>query len=114
HFGFSISPDRQFSTLFRTIRVDYEANTPPGSSLRIDVRASADGANWTAWEIGLSSGASASFGAPARYAQYRATLLGNARPGPALRSVSLVPQQEPALYSAMDLAEQPVAPTYRI
>src|SRR5262245_58956154 len=31
HFGFSISPAISFTTSFRTINVNYEAHTPPGS-----------------------------------------------------------------------------------
>src|SRR5262245_28303833 len=82
HFGLAISPAQQFSTPFSSIRIEYQANIPPGSAVRFDLRASADGARWTAWEVDLSSGASVTFDRPARFAQYRATLLGNrgARP----------------------------------
>src|SRR5438128_3368471 len=38
HFGLSISPALQFSTSFRTIRIDYDAHLPAGSAARIDVR----------------------------------------------------------------------------
>jgi hypothetical protein len=114
HFGLAISPAIQFSTSFQTLRIDYTARIPPGSAVRLDVRASVDGVRWTAWAIGLISGTSATFDRFARFAQYRATLLGNAGVGPIVRTVQLVPVSAPAQFSALDATAQPVAPTYQV
>jgi len=114
HFGLAISPAIQFSTSFQTLRIDYTARIPSGSDVRLDVRASADGVRWTAWAIGLVSGASTTFDRFARFAQYRATLLGNAGAGPTVRSVQLVPLGASVPFSALEETAQPVAPTYQV
>ena len=57
HFGLAISPAQHFGTAFRSLRVDFATTTTPRSMVRIDVRASADGSRWSAWEIDLASGA---------------------------------------------------------
>ncbi|MBK9713479.1 MAG: hypothetical protein IPO81_19595 [Kouleothrix sp.] len=113
HFGLAISSAQQFSTPFRSIRIDYDASAPRGSAVRLDVRASADGARWGAWQVGLAGGATATFASPARFAQYRATLLGSARGLPSIRDIRLAPQPGPAIYSALE-DSQPVAPTWRL
>jgi hypothetical protein len=110
-FGLAISPAQPFSSPFRTIRVDYTAAVPNGSQLLIDVRASADGVRWTAWELDLPSGATATFSAPARFAQYRATLLGGR---PTVGPIQLTALPEPAVFSAMEEAAPPVAATYKV
>jgi hypothetical protein len=114
HFGFAISPAYQFSVPFRTIQIAYDASIPPDSAVRIDLRASADGQRWTAWEVGLPDGASVALGVRARFAQYRATLLANQRGSPVVRAVRFTPLKEPATYSAMEDPPPPVAPTFRV
>jgi hypothetical protein len=113
-FGLAISPAHSFEAPFRSIQIDYDAATPPGSAVRIDVRASADGLRWTAWEVDLASGATATFATPMRFAQYRATLLGGRRAAPQVAAIRLTPQSGPAVFSAMDEAAQPLAPTYKV
>lgn len=113
HFGFAISPALQLPARSRTIRIDYQASAPSVGAVRMDLRASADGVSWTAWEVDLASGASATFDRIARYAQYRATLLANGA-GPTVRAVALTPASTPAQFSALEANEQPVAPTYRV
>lgn len=113
-FGLTVSPTQQFSALFQSLRIDYDADVPDGSSVLVDLRASADGVRWTRWETDLASGAVAAFGAPARFAQYRVILLGGARSGPSVRALRLTPQAAPAIYRAQSASEMPVAPTYRI
>lgn len=110
-YGLTISPTYRYSFPFRELRVDYRAVTPAGSVAYVDARASTDGARWTAWETGLAPGERALFVIPARYAQYRVTLLSN-RGDPLVSSLTLAPAFEttPTAYAG----EQPVAPTYRI
>jgi hypothetical protein len=112
-FGIAISAPQSFPSSFRSLRVDYKATAPAGSAVLFDVRASADGARWTEWEIDLAPGATAQFDTLARFAQYRVTLLGGpARP--AVRAIALTPVAAPALYTAFEDASPPVAPTYRV
>jgi hypothetical protein len=113
-FGLAISPAQHFGTSFRSLRVDYTATTTPRSAVRIDVRASADGVRWTAWEVDLASGATASFARPARFAQYRATLLSSNRGDPTVGSIQLTPLGGAATFEAMEEAPQPVAPTWKV
>jgi hypothetical protein len=112
HFGIALAPPQQFSTSFTQLRVDYAASLPAGTALRVDVRASADGRRWSAWEIDLASGASASFAQPARFAQYRATLLGN-RQRPTLSGMRLTPARATALFATMS-DDRPIAPTWKL
>jgi hypothetical protein len=113
HFGFAISSAQQFNAPFRSIRIDYQATVPTGAAVRLDVRASADGARWTAWEVDLASGTSATFASASRFAQYRATLLGNKNSRPSIGPVRLTPAGGPATYSAL-LDMPPMAPTWRL
>src|SRR5262245_27089620 len=113
HFGFATSPAQQFNTPFNTIRVEYQASIPPGSAVRLDLRASADGTRWTAWEVDLSSGASVTFSRPALFAQYRATLLGNRGAWPSVGAVRLAPAAMTATYAALQ-DQTTVAPTFQV
>jgi len=112
HFGLAISPAQRFSTPFRSLQIDYTATTPTGSSVRVDMRVSADGRRWSGWEIDLSSGARASFAQVALFAQYRVTLLANTR-SPSVRVAQITPLHDPARYTAMADA-QLVAPTWKL
>jgi hypothetical protein len=114
HFGLAISPPQPFNASFHSLRVDYAATTAQRSTVRIDVRASADGLRWTAWEVDLASGATATFAAPARFAQYRATLLSNDRIGPAVGAIELTPLAGPATFRALEDTPEPVAPTWKV
>ncbi|MFL5803982.1 MAG: hypothetical protein ACJ8CR_19835, partial [Roseiflexaceae bacterium] len=114
HFGIFISPAQRFTTPFRTLSISYDAAVPRGAGLRVDVRASADGVRWHAWEPGPRSGASITFDAPGRFAQYRLTLLGAARAAPSVRDVRLAARLELGIARALAEEQPPVAPTYRI
>jgi hypothetical protein len=114
HFGLATSSPQRFSTSFRSLRVDYDANTTQRSAVRIDVRASADGQRWTAWEIDLASGTTATFAAAAQFAQYRATLLSNDRSGPTVGAIQLTRLSGPAIYGALEDTPEPIAPTWKV
>jgi hypothetical protein len=114
HFGLFVSPVQRFTTPFRTLSISYDATVPRGAGLRVDVRASADGIRWRAWEPSLRSGARIAFDAPGRFAQYRLTMLGVARAAPTVRDVRLAARREPGIARALAEEQPPVAPTYRI
>jgi hypothetical protein len=114
HFGIFISPVQRFTTSFRTLSISYDATLPRGAGLRVDVRASADGIRWRAWEPSLHNGARITFDAPGRFAQYRLTMLGVARAAPIVRDVRLAARREPGIARALAEEQPPVAPTYRI
>lgn len=113
HFGIAIGPAYDPGFLFQSLVVSYRARTPASSDMRLDVRASADGTHWTAWEVGLASGARATFPWVARFAQYRATLLGSARARPSIANIQLAAERAPARFSAFS-DDQPVAPTWTL
>ena len=112
HFGTALSAPQASSFFFQALDLRYEADLPAGSDLRIDVRASADGQRWTEWEVGLANGSRAVFARPARWAQYRATLLGNRHALPSVRGIALAPARGSARFHAM--GEEPVAPTWKL
>jgi hypothetical protein len=114
HFGLAISPAQQLDAPFHAIRIDYDAIAPRGAAVRLDVRASADGTRWTAWEVDLAPGATAAFDRAARFAQYRATLLGQRGALPSIGSVRLTRVGTPATYAKLDDAERPLAPTWKL
>jgi hypothetical protein len=111
HYGFYLSPVYAYANPFQQISVAYQATTPNDAQTLIDVRASSDGTTWSAWETGLSAGATAQFQTSARYAQYRVTLLANTE-SPVVRAVQLTPRtsHETVVYAN----EQAYAPTYRV
>lgn len=111
HFGTVLSTPQASSFFFQALHLGYTADTPAGSELRIDVRGSADGQRWTEWEVGLANGGRATFTRPVRWAQYRATLLGNLHALPSVRDIAIAPERGSALFSAMD---EPVAPTWKL
>lgn len=112
-FGIAVSPAEPQARSFLRLQLFYDATMPAGSAVRMDVRASADGVRWSAWEVGLASGDVANFARPAMFAQYRATLLGNGRARPSIRDVHMRPLQQGAIYSKMS-EQQPVAPTWKL
>ena len=86
---------------FNSLELNWQAELPPGSALRLAVRASVDGAAWTEWvdvqpdPHAAEPGAPRQFAAPvllgpSGYAQYRVDLLTNdAGQAPALSQVEL-------------------------
>ncbi len=112
-FGLFVSPAQRFSTPFRTLNISYNAAVPRGAGLRVDLRTSADGIRWQAWQPGLH-GARVTLDAPGRFAQYRLTLLGAAHAAPSVRDVRLTAWREPGIAWAQAQETPPVAPTYRI
>jgi hypothetical protein len=114
HFGIFISPTHYFSKSLRSLTVSYDASVPSGTAFFVDIRSSTDGQRWSSWELGLANGASATFAAAGRFAQYRVTLLGHAQARPSLRSVRLSPSRVPRIAFALADEQTPVAPTYRI
>lgn len=113
HFGYVLSPVQRFSSVFDSVRLDYDVRATDGSAVRFDVRASADGVRWTGWEVDLAQGASVPFDTPMRFAQYRATLLSNGA-SPVVRAATLTPHPTRAIYSAMSVDSAPVAPTFKV
>jgi len=113
HFGIAIPLKQLFTNPFQRIQITYAAETPAGSAVRIDLRASVDGVHWSAWEIDLASGIHATFTKPMFFAQYRATLLSNGRRQPFVRALRLVPERGKAIYTTMS-DDQPIAPTWKL
>jgi hypothetical protein len=114
HFGIYISPSYQFSALFHTLTISYGMAVPHSADARVDVRSSADGALWNAWEIGLRSGDRATFDTPGRFAQYRVMLLGSVSALPVVRGVQLAARREPGIATALADVQPSIAPTYRV
>lgn len=75
-FGLFSAEPRRFEEPFNSLQVDWTAQTPEGTRLEVDLRASPDATNWTLWQILDQSGQKASFGAENAflYAQYRVRL----------------------------------------
>jgi hypothetical protein len=96
------------------LQLRYSADTPRGTALRVDLRASLDGARWLPWTVDLPAGAVVDFGQPARRVQYRLTLLGGPQASPLLRSITLAPSAAPAQYRAGAGDPYAAAPTFRI
>ncbi len=113
HFGLAIPRKQLFTTPFQRIQITYNTQTPTGSAVRIDLRASADGVRWSAWEIDLASGMHTTFTKPMFFAQYRATLLSNGRRQPFVRDLQLAPQRGKAMFNIMS-DDQPIAPTWKL
>lgn len=95
-------------------RLAYDADLPPGTMLRVDLRASLDGSRWLPWIVDVPAGAVAGFSAPAQRLQYRLTLMGSALRSPLVRSVTLEPTSAPATHQAAAADPYAVAPTFRI
>jgi hypothetical protein len=112
--GTLIAEALSFNLGISRAQIRYVADTPPGTAVRVDLRASADGQRWQPWVVGLPSGAVVGFGGPVRFAQYRLTLMGDLRLSPAVRAVSVVPTKAPAQYEAAAASAYAVAPTFRI
>lgn len=111
-FGSYISPAQELSTPTAQFRVQLDTYQPADSAIRFDLRVSANGTDWSAWEVGLESGMLASFQRLGRYVQYRATLLANTAL-PVVQTVQITPL--PGVSTFELLQDQPaVAPTYRL
>jgi hypothetical protein len=110
HYGSYVATPQPLP-VFRALRVAYDAEISAGGALLVDVRASADGSRWTPWRTEVQNGAEVEFGIAARFAQYRATLLGGQ--SPVVRAVTLAPVARPARYGAFE-ENVPVAPTFTV
>jgi hypothetical protein len=75
-FGIYTSPTLSADTPFGAIRVDFDADTPEGSALSIEVRATTADGKWTPWQEVESSGQAFSVPSSGVGLQYRITLQG--------------------------------------
>lgn len=97
------------------IKLSFNADLPPGSALRVDVRGSAAPGTWMPWAVNLPAGSVIVFPQPILRAQYRLTLLGGAQSSPLVRGVTLAPTNAPATAAAPPAAAPyDIAPTFRI
>ncbi|HMO59662.1 MAG TPA: hypothetical protein PKC19_20095, partial [Roseiflexaceae bacterium] len=111
-FGQAIMPAIHAPAPFRALSIGYEATTPPGAALLVDLRTSLDGQRWSAWELDIDAGSVVTFAHPARYAQYRVTLLAHDAT-PTISRVVLAPARAAGLFRAMSDGV-PIAPTFTI
>jgi hypothetical protein len=109
-YGFFISAPQPLARPARRFSLSFAPQTPPSTALRVDLRVGGDEGRWSAWEVGLDSGAAVSFPWAGSRIQYRVTLLGN-RSSPTLTAIQVHPLAGPAEYQAM---QEPVAPTFRV
>ncbi|HET7036217.1 MAG TPA: N-acetylmuramoyl-L-alanine amidase, partial [Thermomicrobiaceae bacterium] len=107
---------------FNSLELSWEADLPPGSGLRLALRASADGAVWTEWIEVHPDGHAAAPGAPRQfaapvlvapsgYAQYRVDLSASDRgQAPDLGEVALscVDTSQPAQFLSMASPPPPI------
>jgi hypothetical protein len=115
-YGYYLAPTQALAAPAARFRVSYAASTPGSSTALLDVRASADGETWTAWQTDLASGDEATFPIAARFVQYRARLFANGDARPAVNGVqvqAVAPQEEEHTEVAAP-SYAPVAPTYRV
>jgi hypothetical protein len=117
-YGFLVSPVEETDSPTSRFAVSYDATVPEGSALRLDVRGSADGERWTAWETEVAPQGAGMVILPqvVQMVQYRVTLLGSGAAGPTLRAIEIAPLAGTAAYRAFDVnaGTTVVAPTYRI
>lgn len=75
-FGMFSSEAIRLDQPFNQLLANWQAETPPGTSLEMDLRASPDGENWTLWEVLDQNNQTARFdpGRAYLYAQYRVRL----------------------------------------
>jgi hypothetical protein len=115
-YGFYTSPVQMLDAPSSRVELRYDAAAPAGSAALLDVRASADGQHWTAWETGVSSGDAVDFTTTARMVQYRARLFGGESSTPTLGAISVagVPGYSASNSPAAAPNYETVAPTFRI
>lgn len=112
-FGSYLSAPLLLDTPSTSFSLSYQASLPSDSTMRVDLRGSLDGMRWSEWEIGLPSGQLVQLARSAKFAQYRLIFLARGSGLPALHSLSLVPVEGGASYSASAEANA-VAPTLRL
>lgn len=113
-YGFYLAPAQHLESPTLRVALSYDAHLPAGSRVGVDMRGSADGERWTAWETDLKNGAIVTLPNAVRVVQYRARLMSSStQTGPTLRSVLLEPQAAPS-YHALDTSSEAVAPTFTI
>jgi hypothetical protein len=113
-FGLFISPAQQLSSPARALRVDYDALVPSGTALRLDVRMSEDGSQWSSWEPDIADGSIVQFSQAGQFAQYRLTLLGSAQTSPKVRQIDLSAVRDGGIPLAFAQDAEQIAPTYKI
>ncbi len=77
-FGLFSALPQTFPEAFNTLQASWQAETPAGTHLEVDLRVSPDNQNWSLWQTLDTSGQKADFGANNAflYAQYRVRLFG--------------------------------------
>jgi hypothetical protein len=115
-YGFYTSPIQTLQAPSARLALSYHAAQPAGSTVLVDVRASADGQQWTAWETGLASDATIDLPFAATMVQYRARLFGSLLTSPTLSSVQIegVAGFAPATAPAAEPETEAIAPTFRV
>jgi hypothetical protein len=113
--GVALADPIALSAPTHRLALNFAADLPNGSALRVDLRGSADGSAWMPWAVNLPAGSVVAFPRPIVRAQYRLTLLGGRDAGPSVRVVTLAPSTAPATAAAPPgAAPYDVAPTFRI
>lgn len=88
--GVYASPVTPSDSAFDALRVAFQASTPPGTNLILEIRVQTLGGRWSPWQEVGRSGEAFSFRTGGVATQYRATLLAqSAETSPTLREVQL-------------------------
>lgn len=76
YYGMADSETLRYQTAFNLATANWDATTPLGTAIELDVRASQDGTRWTFWETLKSSGETAKFDTSQAYLylEYRVRL----------------------------------------
>jgi hypothetical protein len=105
NFGMFTAQPSQLKAPFNNVQVNWNATTPEGTAVELDVRASKDGQNWTLWNVQTANHSLAQFeeGAAYLYVQYRARLFSKSTfVSPTFKGVELAA-------NVRDLSNLPVA-----
>jgi hypothetical protein len=114
-YGFLLSSPQVFEQAAFAYQVDYTAQVPEGTELRVDARVSEDGVKWSSWEVDVANGALVDATMLATQVQYRVTFFGSEKISPVLESVSITPVEGAGNYTAMNTqTTREIAPTYRV
>jgi hypothetical protein len=113
HYGTYISAATYLTNPGQRFTIKYLATTNSNSTVRVDLRGSADGLRWTEWEIDLVSDSVVELSHPVQWLQYRLTLMALGEPLPSVRVLQLMPVPGGEAYHAAAEHTQP-APTFRI
>ncbi len=110
-FGYYLATPQVFATPSFDMRLSYAATVPAGSALKIDLRTSVDGQQWSPWEAELADGATLNLPHAVAMAQYRIRLYGNTLVDPAVHSIVIAPYAGAPHYHTL---QDDAAPTFRI